>query len=117
VPLDDRALAASTGWYRGTANGWYGGTFTSTTAYGATLTRTGAVTSRLHLLAMRCSTCGLVGVYVGSTLVQKVSLYASSTSVATIPLPVFSLRSGTVTVKVLSSGRTVRVDGLATSRA
>jgi hypothetical protein len=116
VPLDDRALSASTGWYRGTGSGFFASTYTSTTRYGATLVRTGLVSSRLHLLALRCSTCGKVGVYVGSTLLGTVNLYATSTSLATIPLPRFSLRSTSVTLKVLTSGKTVRIDGLATSR-
>ncbi len=116
VPLDDRALSASAGWSRATGRGYFASTYTTTTRYGATLVRTGVVSTRLHLLALRCSTCGKVGVYVGSTLLATVNLAATSTSVATIPLPRFSLRSATVTIKVLTSGRTVRVDGLATSR-
>jgi hypothetical protein len=33
-----------------------------------------------------------------------------------LALPAFALTSGTVTVKVLSSGKTIQVDGLAITR-
>ena len=115
VPLDDRRFAASTGWTRGTTSGWFNGTSTSTTRYGATLSRANLVTKRLHLLALRCPSCGKVGVYVGGKLVGTVSLASSTTSRVTVALPTFSLTRATVTLKVLTSGKLVRVDGLATS--
>lgn len=117
VPLDDRRLLASSGWTKATTSGWYAGTSTVTTRLGATLRRSGLQTRRLHLLALRCPTCGRVGVYVGTTLLTTVDLSATSTLRATIALPTFSLRTTSVTLKVLTSGRTVRIDGLVTSRA
>jgi hypothetical protein len=116
VPLDDRQLSG-TGWSRVSASGWFLSTYSSTTRLGATLTRTGLVTSRLHLVAQRCSTCGKVGVYLGSTLLTTVDLHASSTYRAVIALPRFSLRTTNVTLKVLTSGKPVRIDALASSRA
>jgi hypothetical protein len=115
VPLDDRALSG-TGWVRGTASGWFLSTYSATTKLHATLTRTGLVTSRLNLVAQRCSTCGKVGVYLGSTYLTTVDLHAASTYRAVIALPRFSLRTTSVTLKVLTSGKPVRIDGLATSR-
>jgi len=117
VPLDDRLMTASSGWTRASASGWFRSTYSVTTRQYATLKRTGLVTSRLHLVAQRCSTCGKVGVYAGSTLVATVNLYASSSHRAIIALPRFSLRTTTVTLKVLTSGKPVRIDGLVTSRA
>jgi hypothetical protein len=116
VPLDDRALSASSGWTRATGSGWFLSTFSATTRQGATLTRAGLVTSRLSLVAQRCSTCGKVGVYLGGTLLTTVNLYAPSTSRAVIPLPRFSLRTTPVTLKVMTSGKWVKVDGLVSSR-
>jgi len=116
VPLDDRSLSASTGWTRATASGWFASTYSSTTRLNATLSRSGLVTSRLSLVAQRCSTCGKVAVYLGSSRLAVVDLYSSSTSRVVIPLPRFSLRTATVTVKVVSSGKPVRIDGLASSR-
>jgi hypothetical protein len=116
VPLDDRVLSGS-GWSRQSASGWFLSTYSSTTLQGATLTRTGLVTSRLHLIAQRCSTCGKVGVYLGSTLLATVDLHATSTYRALIALPRFSLRTTNVTLKVLTSGKPGRVDALVSSRA
>lgn len=117
APLDDRRFVASAGWTRSTTAGWFGGTSTTTTTLGATLRRSGLQTRRLHLLALRCPGCGRVGVYLGVDLLATVDLRADSTRLATIALPVFSLRATAVTVKVLTSGKTVRIDAIATSRA
>lgn len=117
--LDDRSLTASSGWTRPAANSaFYLSTSTYTTTSGRTLTRTGAQLDRVALLVTRCASCGSVGVYLNGTLLKTVSLYASNTQrQVLIVLPAFSLRSATVTVKSLSSGKLVQVDGLGISRA
>lgn len=118
LALDDRSLSASAHWTRSTASGYYGGTYTASTTLGATLARTGALTKRLGIVATTCARCGTVGVYVGSTLIGKVSLVSSTTQRHhLLMLPPFSYRSGTVVLKVLTSGKTVQIDGLVTSRA
>jgi hypothetical protein len=116
VPLDDRLLAAGSGWTRASASGWFLSSYSVTTRQYATLVRTGLVTSRLYLIAQRCSTCGKVGVYLGGTLLTTVDLRASSSYRAVIALPRFSLRTTKVTLKVLTSGKPVRIDGLVSSR-
>jgi hypothetical protein len=118
-PLDDRAMGATTsGWTRATSSLYYLGTYTSTTTLNAKLARTGVVLDRVGIVATRCPTCGVVGVYVGSTLIGKINLYSATTQrKVVLALPRFSLRTGTVTVKVLTSGKLVQVDGLAVSRA
>lgn len=74
-------------------------------------------TTRLGLVATKCPSCGVVGVYVGSTLLAKVNLAAARTSYANIiSLPRISLRTTRVTVKVLTSGKPVQIDGLHSSR-
>jgi hypothetical protein len=56
-------------------------------------------------------------VYAGTSLLAKVNLYSGVTiNRALIALPRFSPRSTVVTLKVLSSGGVVRIDGLVTSR-
>jgi hypothetical protein len=116
VPLDDRSLSASTGWTRTQTSGWFGGTSTVTSRYGAYLTRAGLQTKRLHLIALKCSTCGKVAVYVGGKRLTTVNLYAAKAIRATIALPTFAYTDGRVTIKVVTSGKKVRIDGLATSR-
>jgi hypothetical protein len=117
-PLDDRSGTPSTGWLRGTNSAYYLGTYTQTTGLNRTLVRTGARLDRVGIVVTKCPTCGVVGVYVGTTLVGKVSLYSKTTvRKAVVVLPRFSLRLATVTVKVLSSGKLVQLDGLAISKA
>jgi len=115
IPLDDRSLTRSSGWTLETHSGWFEGTSVSTKQLGRTLS-IGATLKRIGLVAQVCPSCGSVGVYVGSTLVKKVGLAADQTSRRLILLPTFSLRSGNVIVKVLSSGKTVRIDALGVSR-
>jgi hypothetical protein len=117
VALDDRSLAASTGWSRVSSSLFYRGTATQTSRAGVSLTRPGAALTRVALVATRCPTCGTVGVYVNGTKVGTINLYSATTvRQAVIALPPFSYRTGTVTLKVLSSGKTVQVDGLGISR-
>jgi len=117
LALDDRALAAGTGWTRVTGTPFYLHTATSTSRLGATLTRTGLATDRLGLVATVCATCGKVAVYLNGKLFTTVSLVSTSTHYARlISLPTFSLRSATVTLKVVTSGKLVQIDGLASSR-
>jgi hypothetical protein len=115
--LDDKALGYSSGWTRRAGSSYYDGSALVTTAAGRTLTRTGAVVERIGVLATTCSTCGKVGVYVGGTLVGSVNLAASSTHYRTLLyVSRFSLRSGSVVLKTLTSNKLVQVDGLLLSR-
>jgi hypothetical protein len=116
VPLDDRSLSPSSGWVRATGSTYYHGTITYTKALGARLTRSGGVSiTHVGVVATACSTCGTVAVYIGSTLIGKISLYASTTHYKVIKVLGTSSRSGTVTVKVLTSGKLVAIDGLVVS--
>lgn len=118
VALDDRALSASSGWARAASSAYYASTYTATTRLGATLTKSGLQTSRLAVVATRCPSCGVIGVYVGGTLLKKLDLRSASTlRKQVLALPPISLRTASVTIKVLSSGKTVQIDGLSTARA
>ena len=118
VALDDRALAATTsGWTRASNSKWWNSTATTTTTLHATLTSTGAQLDRVGIVATKCASCGIVGIYVGSTPIGKINLHAASTAYRqTLLLPKFSYRTGTIVVKVLTSGKTIQIDGLTTSR-
>lgn len=118
VALDDRALTASAGWHKSTGSSYYARTAMTTTKRGASLRRTNATLDRVGVIAKTGPRAGKIGVYVGSRLIGKLSLAAAHTHYRTVLLlPRFSLRSGTVTVKVLSSGRSVVVDGLVISKS
>jgi hypothetical protein len=118
IALDDRLLAAATsGWTRASNTAWWNSTATTTKTLNARLTRTSAQLDRVGIVATKCASCGIVGIYVGSTLIGKINLYAASTHYRQlILLPRFSYRTGTVTVKVLTSGKTIQIDGLTVSR-
>lgn len=120
-PLDDPALQLHTrGWTRKTSSKYYLGTYTVTTGYHRMLTRTNAQVRTVGVVATTCSTCGrIVLVLNGHRVGSPIDLHASSTTRRRIMLlPSFSaLRSGTITVKTVSTGKSVQVDGLVVSRA
>ena len=117
VPLDDRSLTRSSAFAPVTGSAYYAGTAARATARGATLSRPGVSAARqLYVVATTCSTCGTLDVLVGSTRVASLSLAGAAGNKRVLTTPVFSARSGTVTLKVTSSGRTVLVDGLGVRR-
>jgi hypothetical protein len=118
VPLDDRSLSRSAGWGAGTGVAYYARTYLRATRYGATLTRTHVVARRIAIVATTCSTCGSVRVYLNRTLLRTISLHSSTTvNRQLIAVKTFSsTHSGTITIKVISSGKKVVIDGLAIRR-
>ena len=120
VPVDDRSLTRRpTGaWARTAARGWIAGTASTTTTRGARLTTTSVTVKQVGIVAWRCSTCGTVDLYVGTTKAGTLSLHkegAATRSLLTLPR-FASPRTGTVSVRVTTCGTTVRVDALALSR-
>jgi Bacterial Ig domain len=118
VPLDDRALASRRGsWERVEARRSYRHTLTVTTHRGAQLVRRGLLAKRLTVVATRCRRCGSVRVYWNGNPLKRVSLVARTTH-RRMALPVAEFntaRRGTVVIKVVSTGRPVRIDGLSAS--
>ena len=119
VPLDDRSLARAGPWSAGAASAYYRSTYLRSFALGARLVRTRVVARRIAIVATTCPTCGTVRIYWGSTLLRTVRL-ASATTVHQRVLEVAAFTSGrigTVTIRVVSRGRRVEVDGLAVRRS
>ncbi|MGH3369371.1 MAG: hypothetical protein ACRDPR_05165 [Nocardioidaceae bacterium] len=117
-PLDDTALTLSTGWTRSRNSVFYLGTVTSSSRYGAALTKP-VVARRVTIVATRCPSCGSVAVYLGTTRLGSVNLAASTTQrKVLIALPALTApRSGTLRIVVTSaSGRLVQIDGVAIRR-
>lgn len=118
TPLDDRSLWRTGTWSIGTGSAFYRSTWSRSYAYGAKLVRPQVLARRIVLVATTCPTCGSVRVYWGSTLLRTISLYSSTTinrRVLTV-VTFTSLRAGTVTVKLSTSGRKVLIDGLGATR-
>jgi hypothetical protein len=117
-PLDDRALATFGRWVRRTGRGYYARTVTATTAARARLTIRRAAVDRIALVATRCRHCGVVRVYDAGHLLATVNLRAARLRRrALIVLPRLRLRTGTVTIRVVSRGKPVQIDGLGLTRA
>lgn len=118
VPTDDRSLAASGPWLRSGATSYLAGTYTSTTKQGATLISSSRAVSTVGVLALTCPSCGRVRVSIGGVVVGKISLTSASSARRLVFLPkLVTQRQGKVTLTVVSSGKLVRIDGLATSRS
>ena len=117
-PLDDRSLSAGSRWHRQSGSGFYLSTYTSTKTFRAAATRTQEQMYRLGIVATQCASCGKVRLLIGGQSVGVIDLTASSPKrKRTLLLPPFSsLRRGTVTVRVITSGKTVQIDGLVVSR-
>ncbi|HSE08911.1 MAG TPA: hypothetical protein VLB29_09600 [Nocardioidaceae bacterium] len=116
VPFDDRNLRRDGNWRKVHSSGSYRDTVLRSSRRGSTLSKK-VSTRRLALLATRCPGCGEVAVYIGSRLLERISLDAPTVArqvripVARFPRP----QRGRVRIVVKSSGRPVSIDGLATS--
>jgi uncharacterized delta-60 repeat protein len=118
VPLAPSQLQAGKGVKSKPSTGTYAGKVLVATKKGATIKRSGVTAKRLALVATTCARCGKVKVYLGSDLLRTVSLKSPGTRKrAVISIATFSrVRSGTVKIKVVSSGKKVRVEGLGVSK-
>ena len=114
--LDDRAAVASTGWSRPYGlRGWYEGSYSRSSTFGATLKVAGAFT-RVALTGQTCRGCGAIRVYVGLTLVSTVNFNAATTGMKSWVSPVLSLRTATVTLRVITGGHPVTLDAIGLAR-
>jgi hypothetical protein len=115
-PRDDRALTPSSLWELRNGTGHYLGTFVKSKRRGQTLTED-VTTKDLVLVATRCPDCGTVKVFIDDELLTQISLQNDVLrkrrviDVATFA----SSRSGTVTIKIISRGKRVLIDGLGAS--
>lgn len=120
IPVNNSSLSHSDGWRKKTgASGYYLNSYSLTKERGAKLKVRDVRFTKLALVATRCDGCGTVKVYRGSTLLKTVSLDSSRyRKRQVIPIKYYSslARESTITIKVVSSGKPVRIEGLALSR-
>lgn len=117
VPVPARSLVRSSGWTLSNLSRAYGGKVLTSTRRGASVSVSVRGARRIALVAGGGTTHGSVRVYVGSRLVRTVSLRTGSTVTKRV-IPVTTLGSaytGKVRVVVATSGRTVRLEGIAAS--
>ena len=115
MPADDSVLARSAGWRTVTGSAYYQGRAATTTKRGATLTLSGGAWG-LGILARTCPSCGVIKIYDGKYLVDRVDLshvdlYGGFVYWGNNGEEGFE---GPITIKVASSGRPVTIDGVMT---
>ncbi|MDH2414896.1 hypothetical protein [Nocardioides sp. CER19] len=115
VPIDDRQMRRSRGWHVRTNHYWQH-TALVTRKRGATLRMPAVRARRFALLADAMPRGGRVEVRFGGRLLKRVTLRSASVNgndYRNIPLGVLpAARSGTLVIKVISTGRPVQIDGI-----
>lgn len=115
VPRNNTELKHVRGWTKKTGSGYFDKTFSQATKKGSTLSAKVVGATRIALVATRAKGFGTVKVFLGKTLLKKVSLASTKTrKMQLIDVKLFSApKSGTLTIVVATSGKLVRVEGLA----
>lgn len=117
TPVDDRSMTASAGWKRLLGNGFFQRTYTSTSRKGATLTLAGVRAKRLGLLVTTGRADGTVKVLLNGVSLGQFSLARPARKRVIINVKTFpTVRTGTLKVVVVSSGKLVRIDGVYAGR-
>jgi hypothetical protein len=119
VPVNNTALKHKGAWAKKKGKGYFLGTFSLSSAQGASLVLANVEAKRLAIVATRCPGCGTIKVYLGSKLLRRIRLAASSVKKRqVIEVATFdAVRSGKLRVVVTSSGRPVKIEGVGVSRA
>lgn len=113
---DDPSLRATKVWSRDRgAQGFYGGTSTRAAKRGATLRESGTFT-RIALAAVKCPRCGKVAVLVDGKVLKTLDLSGKRTGITSWVSRPADRRKATVTVKVVSRGRSVVIDAFGLQR-
>ena len=117
VPVNNTKLKASTGWAKRKHRGHFLSTFSQTKRKGATLKVRRSAIRSVALVVAKGRGYGTVNVYLGKKLLRKVSLRANrSVGGRVVPIKKFSSKEhGAITVKVVSRGKLVRIEGLGIS--
>lgn len=115
VPVPARSLVRSTGWRLTSLPSAYDGRVLTTTRKNASASYSVRGARRLALVVGGGTTHGTVRVYAGSRLVKTIALRTSRTvSKRVVPVTTFGAAwTGKVRVVVVTSGRTVRLEGIA----
>ncbi|MFY9585826.1 MAG: M4 family metallopeptidase [Actinomycetota bacterium] len=118
VPIDDRELSRTSGWSLRTGSAYYMGTYAQTTTQGAYLISGSYRAKRISLIATKCSTCGTIEVYRGSTRLARISLRSSTTRYRQlINIKTYSsvTSAARYKIRVYTAGKLVRIEGLGLS--
>jgi hypothetical protein len=107
LPLGEASLRASAGspvWIRHNAPQCYLCSFAEATRYGATLQLSGAWANQVAIVATRCPSCGVVGVWINNRFIGSINTHGAQTQRnAVFVLPSFA--NGRVTVSLVDESR------------
>ena len=114
LPVNNSDLKASKGWKKGKGAGYFLKSFSATTKKGATLTRSASAIRQVALVVTKGKGYGTVKVYLGKTLLKKVSLAAKTTKKKKVVnvASFATATSGKLKVVVTSKNKKVVIEGL-----
>jgi hypothetical protein len=113
TPVDDHKLAGS-GWTRLSSAGYYERTYSSTKHAGSTLTLPDVVARQVAVVASVGQQGGKAAVYLDGKYLGRITLTANHwQNEHVIALPAGAQLRGTLRIRSLTSGRIVRIDGVA----
>jgi hypothetical protein len=113
-PLDDRSMSGTAA--RLTSTAYYRGTSSRTTGAGVSFARSGITATHVGIVATSCARCGALDVTLAGKYLGRVNLRAGTTHYRQVFwLPGYALRSGTLTLRSVSSSQ-VLLDGVLTVR-
>lgn len=124
IPVDDDGLSPTPSWVEHNyASGYFGSDYMSSSTYSAAMRLTWVEYRTLHLIATKCPGCGKVRVYSGSTALATIDL-STGTGGATLKnqsLLIKDYPSGvygptTIKIRIVSTGKVVKIEGLGVSR-
>ena len=117
VPLNDTQLTHTGPWTQKYGTDYYLNTYSQTRTKGARLSKF-VQADRLAVLVTKGPGFGTVGVYLAGDLLKKINLGASTIKKKQlIQVADFAtVRSGTLTIKVLTDDKVVRIEGAGVSR-
>ena len=119
-PVDDRTVVRTASWQAGTGSQFYRDTFLRTYTQGAKVKLRGIYANGIGLVVTTCPTCGSVRLYWNGDYKASLNLYSAQRKDQVVRrFSVLSwnlVQTGTLTVKVVSSGKKVVIDGVLVAR-
>lgn len=117
TPVDDRSLKMAGGFSRKNGGAHYRGTFTQATKNGAALTLKNVKASRIAILVTKVARGGKIQVKFGTKILGTYSLKGSGLKQLVAQKSLGGLKTGTLTIKVVSpSGKVVKIDGVVAAK-
>ncbi len=117
IPLDDRALTRKGAWKAGTGDAYYAGTYLRSSKEGAKLVLPGVHAKRIAIMVDKVSKGGTVQVWFKGTKVATINTAGSGKRVLVNVMTSSSVATGKLVIKVVSSGKSVFIDGVGISQA